>query len=111
MNIDAHLVSCLVWLVAYVFGGLFVLVVTFMKPKDSIPLRYLKVALQQELYGQHVESDSGHVIHSEKIHRFHLDRVIGREDIKTFHIEIARVRSDGSIEDEGFPDPPAVRWQ
>lgn len=55
--------------------------------------------------------ESGHVIHSETTHRFHLDRVIGREDIKTFHIEIARVRSDGSVEDEGFPDPPAVRWQ
>jgi hypothetical protein len=55
--------------------------------------------------------DEGHIIHSETTHKFHLDRGIGQENIKTFFIELSRVRPDGMIEEEGFPNPPAVRWQ
>jgi hypothetical protein len=55
--------------------------------------------------------DEGHVIHSETTHKFHLDRVIGQENIKTFFLEMSRVRPDGEITDEGFPNPPAQRWQ
>jgi hypothetical protein len=54
--------------------------------------------------------DEGHIIHSEKTHKFHLDRVIGQHNIKTFFIELSRVRC-GVLEDEGFPNPPAQRWQ
>ena len=55
--------------------------------------------------------DEGHVIHSEQTHKFHLDRVIGRENVKTFFIELSRVRADGEVTAEGFPNPPGVRWQ
>ena len=55
--------------------------------------------------------DNGHIIHSETTHKFHLDRVIGKPHIKTFFIELSRVRSDGSVEDEGFPEAWAQRWQ
>lgn len=55
--------------------------------------------------------EAGHVIHSETTHKFHLDYVIGENNIKTFGIELSRVRPDGSVENEGFPDPPAQRWQ
>ena len=55
--------------------------------------------------------EAGHVIHSETTHKFHLDHVIGENNIKTFGIELSRVRPDGRVENEGFPDPPAQRWQ
>jgi|6_EtaG_2_1085325.scaffolds.fasta_scaffold15315_3 hypothetical protein len=55
--------------------------------------------------------EEGHVIHSETTHKFHLDRVIGQPNIKTFFIELSRIRPDGYLEPEGFPNPPAQRWQ
>jgi|TARA_R110000824_G_scaffold74290_1_gene189018 hypothetical protein len=55
--------------------------------------------------------EEGHAIHSETTHKFHLDRVIGQENIKTFFLEISRVRPDGEIINEGFPNPPAQRRQ
>jgi len=54
---------------------------------------------------------AGHIIHSETTHKFHLDQVIGASNVKTFGIELSRVRPDGEIENEGFPNPPAQRWQ
>jgi len=55
--------------------------------------------------------DEGHVIHSETTHKFHLDRVLGESNVKTFFLELSRVRSDGTIANEGFPNPAAQRWQ
>jgi len=53
----------------------------------------------------------GHIIHSETTHKFHLDRTVGQSNVKTFHCEVNRVRSDGSLHPEGFPNPAEVRWQ
>ena len=51
----------------------------------------------------------GMYIHSESVHKHHLDKVIGESNIKTFHIEINRVNADGSLVDEDFS--AAVRHQ
>ena len=55
--------------------------------------------------------EQGMQIHNETVHKYHLDKVIGQSNIKTFLIEFNRVWIDGSIRDEGFPNPVAVRWQ
>ena len=50
-------------------------------------------------------------VHAETTLKYHLDKFIGEENVKNFHIEISRVNPDGSFVDEGFPNPEAVRWQ
>jgi hypothetical protein len=71
---------------------------------------FMNYYLQLERYFDKYCSD-GHIIHSETTHKFHLDQFPGKERIKTFHIELSRVRPSGEVTDEGFPNPPAQRWQ
>jgi hypothetical protein len=71
---------------------------------------YMDLYLTMERYFDKY-CDEGHIIHSEQTHKFHLDKVIGQSNVKTFFIELSRVRSCGEVEDEGFPNPWEQRWQ
>jgi len=50
-------------------------------------------------------------IHAETTLKHHLDKHLGMNKVKTFHIEVNRVFSDGNLMDEGFPNPAAIKWQ
>ena len=58
-----------------------------------------------------VEYSKEMYIHAETIMKHHLDKHLGMNKVKTFHIEINRVNPDGSLKDEKFPNPAAVKWQ